>query len=197
MERVLLIVMALGYLFLQVVWFVMDSRSIKKKVKFHFLLQGNTMSRIIALELTLFIILKYFYPDWDLFFQSDFKFPNYLFMFAGFLLYSFGLILCVWARWTMKDSWTPAEETHIHHKKKLLTTGPFSFTRNPIYLGLILIYLGFFTAMKSYFIITVIFIAFFFYKKALNEEKILEKDFGEQYLKYKSRVNRFLWSNVN
>jgi len=184
--------MTLGYFFLQAFWYFMDSRPTSEKVRFYFLLQGNVCSRIICFGLALFVIIKLIRPSWIFSVRFDSIALNNILSIKGVLLYSVGLFLCVWARTMMRDAWTPAEEKSIKHNKQLITWGPFRFTRNPIYLGLLLIYFGFFISMRSYLIIIVPFVAWFFYNKTLEEEKILEKDFGNDFLKYKSKVRRFI-----
>jgi len=192
MEKVLLLIMTLGYFFLQLFWFFMDSRSVKEKVRFYILLKGNVCSRIISFGLALFILIKFISPSWMFSVHFNSVALNTFLSVGGVSLYSIGMILCVWARLAMYDAWTPAEEKSIKHKRDLITHGPFSFIRNPIYLGLLMIYLGFFIAMRSYLIVMVLFIVWFFYKKALEEEKTLEKNFGSDYIKYKSKVRRFI-----
>ena len=192
MEILLLIGMGFGYFLLQVFWFSMDTRPMKEKVKFYLLFKGSFSLRIIVIYTVLFLLMKFINPDWSLSTQVSSVSLYWVFTIGGLLLYLLGTAICVWARITMKDIWTPAEQTSIKHRKKLLTKGPFSFTRNPIYLGLILINLGFFIALKSYLVVVVLFIVLFLDKKAVEEEKIMEKDFGSDYLKYKSSVPRFL-----
>ena len=192
MEKILLLIMTLGYFFLQMFWFFMDRRSAKQKVRFYILLQGNVCSRIISFGLALFILIKFISPSWMFSIYFNSLALSTLLSIGGVLLYSIGLVLCVWARLAMYDAWTPAEEKSIKHKRELITHGPFSFTRNPIYLGLLMVYSGFFIAMKSYLIIMVLFVAWFFYKKALEEERTLKKDFGSDYIKYQSKVRRFI-----
>ncbi len=184
--------MTLGYFFLQVFWFFMDGRSIKEKIKFHVFLQGNVCSKIIIFGLGIFLFIKYIDPNWMFSLQSDSKLLNVISSTGGALLYLVGLILCVWARITMQSVWTPAEDKAVKHKKELITWGPFSYSRNPIYLGLLLIYSGFFISLKSYLIVIVLFISWFFYKKVLEEERILEKDFGHKFIEYKSKIRRFI-----
>ncbi len=100
--------------------------------------------------------------------------------------------MCIWARIAMHGAWTPAEDKSAKHKRVLIVSGPFAFTRNPIYLGLLLIYSGFFISLKSYLIVIVLFIGLFFHKKILDEERKLGEDFGSDYLKYKSKVRRYI-----
>lgn len=78
--------------------------------------------------------------------------------------------------------------------QKLITHGLFSYSRNPIYVGLMLICLG--TALLlgslSTFIILVIEWFIFNFIMIPPEEKILEKTFGEAYSEYKRKVRRWL-----
>jgi protein-S-isoprenylcysteine O-methyltransferase Ste14 len=170
----------------------MDTRSMKDKLRFYLMFKDSFSLRIIGIYLAIFILMKFINPNWSLSMQVSSSSLDGLLSFGGLFIYLLGMTFCVWARITMKDTWTPAEQTSIIHRKKLLTTGPFSFTRNPIYLGLILINLGFFVALKSYLIVVVLFVGLYLNKKATNEEKILERDFGSEYLRYKSKVRRFV-----
>lgn len=109
---------------------------------------------------------------------------------AGIVMYISGTILALWARFTMNNSWgIPAE--HSAKQDTLITTGPFQLTRNPIYIGFLLIYFGFALAIGSWLVVLRIPLLIYFYKSAKIEEKILAKKFGSKYLSYKSKVPRF------
>jgi len=76
----------------------------------------------------------------------------------------------------------------------LIINGPFRFTRNPMYIGMVAILLGeamlfgslltFIGPIAFYLIISWIFIPF--------EEGSLEGTFGQEYLDYKKKVRRWL-----
>jgi protein-S-isoprenylcysteine O-methyltransferase Ste14 len=76
----------------------------------------------------------------------------------------------------------------------LVTSGPFSFTRNPIYLANTLLMVG--VAMISgiaWFILLAVIAAFITQKLAIErEEKHLEARFGKKYFDYKKRVRRWV-----
>lgn len=78
----------------------------------------------------------------------------------------------------------------------LVTQGPFSVIRNPLYAGNILIYLGIGIMSYSFFpylqIIAVCFFIFQYYAIILNEEEYLRNQFGEKYTLYCQAVKRFL-----
>lgn len=75
----------------------------------------------------------------------------------------------------------------------LIVSGPYKYTRNPVYLGMILMVVGVELLLGSLivFIFPVIFM-FVLNKIIDGEEKILEKIFGEEYLKYKNKVGRWV-----
>jgi protein-S-isoprenylcysteine O-methyltransferase Ste14 len=77
---------------------------------------------------------------------------------------------------------------------KLVISGPYRITRNPMYLGLELVLLGFFFLTKSLFFLIPP-IAFFFLINFLQipfEENLLTERFGRGYVEYCQRVRRWL-----
>lgn len=76
---------------------------------------------------------------------------------------------------------------------KLVTSGIYSKTRNPTYLGFTFIIIGISIASLAVlsFIWVIISIVTFYYV-AKKEEKDLERNFGENYLKYKNSVPLFI-----
>ena len=75
--------------------------------------------------------------------------------------------------------------------KKLVTTGPYKFSRNPMVFGALslyagtIIFLNSITASIAWVILLILVIIFL--KK--SEEKRLLRDFGEEYLEYKKKVS--------
>lgn len=79
----------------------------------------------------------------------------------------------------------------------LLSRGPYRYTRNPMYLGTITIWLGWtiFYGSTAVLIALIILSVFFQFMLAPTEERLLEKKFGDQYRKYKGQVPR--WFRVS
>ena len=77
---------------------------------------------------------------------------------------------------------------------EIVTSGPYRFSRNPIYLGFVCLLIGFPLIFKSYWglILSPIFIILMNTLVIQHEETYLEKKFGEVYINYKSRVRRWL-----
>ena len=82
----------------------------------------------------------------------------------------------------------------IKPTRKLVTTGIHGWTRNPIYLGMLLIYGGIGVAARSpWILILTLPLAFTIrYGVVAREESYLERRFGDAYREYKARVRRWL-----
>jgi protein-S-isoprenylcysteine O-methyltransferase Ste14 len=78
------------------------------------------------------------------------------------------------------------------HASALFTKGMFGLSRNPLYLGNILIYTGVFMLHGAYevFIIGTLLFIFIYTTIILSEETYLSKTFGADYAAYKARVPR-------
>ena len=75
--------------------------------------------------------------------------------------------------------------------KKLVISGPYRFTRNPMVFGAFSLYIAVAVSLNSILCLACLLILFFlasFYLKA-SEEKRMLRDFGEDYLKYKKEVS--------
>lgn len=79
---------------------------------------------------------------------------------------------------------------------ELVIDGPYRFVRNPIYLGNMLIYLGFAVLSNVFFplfpVVTLVFFTFVYNLITCYEENELQTKFGRSYEEYLLRVRRFL-----
>ncbi len=89
----------------------------------------------------------------------------------------------------VKTTVKPFEESSY-----LITEGLFKYSRHPMYLGMVLALLGLFILLGSIapLIAIPIFIWVITKKFLLIEEKALEEKFGEEYIKYKTNVRRWI-----
>ena len=79
-----------------------------------------------------------------------------------------------------------------HDPPGLVDSGVYSWVRHPMYLGTLLLCLGFFFAVPSLLSLAV-WIAFFmlYDRMAAYEEKDLTRSLGEEYTAYKKRVPKW------
>lgn len=77
---------------------------------------------------------------------------------------------------------------------ELFQKGPYKFTRNPIYLAMMLFGAGFGIATSNVWIIITTAVAgiIIHFLAILPEEEYLERKFGEEYAAYKARVRRWI-----
>lgn len=108
------------------------------------------------------------------------------------MLISAGMGVFLWAAKLLHKHKTTL---HPRHKpKKLITHGPYRFSRNPIYLGFLMISLGtvlLFANVLAFAgpIIFLVFINMFFIP---YEETMLTKAFGKTYKSYTKKTRRWV-----
>jgi protein-S-isoprenylcysteine O-methyltransferase Ste14 len=76
----------------------------------------------------------------------------------------------------------------------LVVEGPFKFTRNPLYLSLTLLYTGISILVNALWTMLLLPVVLLVMRKGVidREERYLERKFGEQYLRYKASVRRWI-----
>ena len=82
---------------------------------------------------------------------------------------------------------------HVHKNESLATSGPYAYTRNPLYLGSVLMGLGFAMAARSWWLGGALVVMFFavYVPVILDEETFLRQKFPE-FDEYTRRVPRML-----
>ena len=109
-----------------------------------------------------------------------------VFMIVGLILIHLSLLWISVAQYQMSNSWRIGIDEN--NKTELITKGLFSYSRNPIFLGMIISVTGiffilpnaitFFLMLSTYIVIQI---------QIRLEEKFLEKQHGQEYLSYKPK----------
>jgi protein-S-isoprenylcysteine O-methyltransferase Ste14 len=117
------------------------------------------------------------------------SFPWTLF---GILAMIAGIALTLTGAFTIKRHGTTIKPFEV--SSRLVQTGVFSFTRNPIYLGLIafLVGLALLLGTLSPFGICIAFALLLHYRFVRMEERMLAERFGAEWQQYGTRVRRWL-----
>ena len=89
---------------------------------------------------------------------------------------------------TTVDPMDPSKASH------LVTSGIFRFTRNPIYVGMLLLLIGWAVGLgtASPWLVPPIFVLVMTLAQIIPEERALEALFGDHYLAYRGRVPRWI-----
>jgi protein-S-isoprenylcysteine O-methyltransferase Ste14 len=110
----------------------------------------------------------------------------------GAAVFAAGLALGIWAVVTIRKAGSRVETTQP--TTTIISHGPYGFTRNPIYVAMLLNLTGLATGFNSLWILAAM-VPFYFIVRCgviAREEAYLERKFGAVYLGYKSRVRRWI-----
>lgn len=110
----------------------------------------------------------------------------------GVVLMVMGLTVAGVGRLQFKRSDTTVKP--FQESSALVTGGVFSFTRNPMYLGMVFLLTGLAILMGSLtpFLVIPIFAWLIHHRFILREERHLTDQFGQKYIDYTLRVRRWL-----
>lgn len=111
---------------------------------------------------------------------------------SGCIITSVGVLIFIISVTQMKDNWRAGVQRE--DKTNLVTTGIYSISRNPAFLGFDLMYIGIlFTFFNWYLCFATSFVLVFFHLQIVNvEEDFLLEAFGQEYIEYKNKVCRYL-----
>jgi len=108
----------------------------------------------------------------------------------GLAVFLLGLALAVWARIYLGRNWgMPMSEKA---DPELVTTGPYSVIRHPIYSGIILALAGTTIAVSLYWLIAVVVLGAYFIYSAVMEERHMAEVFPDAYPRYKQSTKMLI-----
>jgi protein-S-isoprenylcysteine O-methyltransferase Ste14 len=111
----------------------------------------------------------------------------------GFVLMAIAIIIDAWSLALFFMHRTTPHPLKPEETSKLVTGGMYQFTRNPMYLGLLLLLAGFAVYLGSLMPLAMLplFVVLLTNRQILHEERVLEEKFGEEYRTYRERVRRW------
>jgi protein-S-isoprenylcysteine O-methyltransferase Ste14 len=123
--------------------------------------------------------------------------PRGLTRIVGLPLIGGGVLLGGWTYRTMRRADTPITgEPFVPGKptSSLVTDGPFRYTRNPGYLAGAMVYAGVASLANALWVFLLLPVVLLTMQRTAieREERYLEGKFGEEYLRYKVRVRRWI-----
>ena len=104
----------------------------------------------------------------------------------GLPLFIAGIGICAW-------SVIEAKEMNVTSPNRLLKSGPYARSRNPMYVGWMFICISITFVINSVWIIALLpmVIIYIHFLEIRNEERILEEQFGDEYHQYRRHVRRY------
>ncbi len=185
--------MLLIYLAVFVVYLALKSVIFYKKFSINPFAFSQGSFREKVQWLGLFFILVIFGIFISLFYMNIFGpvFENIILDVFGYVILLKGFILFVVSHAQMGKSWRMGNDKKT--KTKLVTSGLFKISRNPVYLSLLAQALGITILLLNITTIIIFILLLINFNLVIkNEEKFLEKKFGKEYIAYKKRVRRFI-----
>lgn len=117
--------------------------------------------------------------------------PTFCKIIFGSVIALIGEIIRIWSMGYLGGS----SRTRTVGGEFLVMSGPYAYTRNPLYLGNLLLSVGLLICFWAFmpYLISILLLLFFiqYYAIIRVEEEFLEKKFSEAYLSYKNRVPAF------
>ena len=113
-------------------------------------------------------------------------------LYAGVILSIAALALGLWAVITLRRAGTNVDPRKT--STAMVAAGPFGFTRNPIYVGFTLLFLGITLALNCWWGLALLVPTLVVMHVGVirREEYYLEKKFAADYLRYKYNVSRYV-----
>lgn len=111
---------------------------------------------------------------------------------AGAVLFCAGAVIAGWGQMLFRRAHTTTVPGQT--SSSLVTCGPYRITRNPMYLGLVLAYLGEAGMLRQLWpvVILPLIVAYVNWVVIPLEETRLREAFGARYEEYRSRVRRWI-----
>jgi protein-S-isoprenylcysteine O-methyltransferase Ste14 len=110
---------------------------------------------------------------------------------TGVVICLAGLCVLLWSLISFGRSFRVGIDAQ--HPDKLITTGVFAFSRNPIYVAFALILLGQFLIFSNWILLIYLFAGIWlFHRQVLREEDYLKQHYGREYADYCKRVRRYV-----
>ena len=116
------------------------------------------------------------------------------FTILSYVSYFAGLSILILAVLLFRKQNTTVNPVKIDNASSLVTSGVFKFSRNPMYLGMVMILFGLalmFNLVGGIFFV-LLFMIYITKFQIRPEEEVMERLFGEDFIKYKHKVRMWL-----
>ncbi|TRX36137.1 isoprenylcysteine carboxylmethyltransferase family protein [Flavobacterium sp. ZT3R18] len=200
MEQSLRIILPTYFILYFVIAFVAKSIMVAKRIGKNPLVLPNDDSaygligyyfKLTMIFMFVYVLLYAFAPTIYNYCLPISQIDNTTLKYVGLGLLVFALLWTVIAQGNMKDSWRIGIDTEV--KTELIMTGLFSYSRNPIFFGMIISLVGLFLITPNaltgvFFVLGYVLIQI----QIRLEEEFLTNQHGHNYLTYMQKVRRLI-----
>jgi len=112
---------------------------------------------------------------------------------VGFVLIVLGILIVVGPVAAFSRAATTIKP--FKDSSSLVATGMYRYTRNPMYVGMVLVLIGIAVRLGDLtpFVMPILFVPILTARVIKHEEEMLEERFGDEYREFRQTVPRWLW----
>ncbi|WP_346856878.1 methyltransferase [uncultured Draconibacterium sp.] len=148
--------------------------------------------KLISFMAFVTVLINAFIPEVMNYFNTVEYLQTNILYWLGFSLLYFSFIWIYIAQRNMDDEWRIGIDNK--NKVKLITKGLFRISRNPIFFGIILMFVGLFLIIPNTITAIILFTGIIVIQIQVRlEEEFLLKELGEEYWNYRKKVKRWLF----
>ncbi|MCB0519868.1 MAG: isoprenylcysteine carboxylmethyltransferase family protein [Lewinellaceae bacterium] len=146
--------------------------------------------RWLFLMVLVALLVNALVPSWKPYLLPAYFLDIVFVKWVGLILLHLSLLMIIIAQYQMNRSWRVGFDEK--QKTELITTGAFRFSRNPIFLGMLMTMAGLFLVLPNALTFAVMLLAYVVLQVQVRlEEVYLRQAHGEDYLEYGRRVGRW------
>ena len=147
--------------------------------------------KLTLIAMFMYVLAFAFFSNWQEKFLPIISLNILILKYSGIGLLSIAFIWTIIAQGNMKNSWRIGIDTET--KTELITSGLFEYSRNPIFLGMIISLLGLFLTTPNALTGLFLILGYVLIQIQIRlEEEFLTKEHGQKYLDYKQKVRRLV-----
>lgn len=151
---------------------------------------GKVFTIISYLELIVVGIYA-FKDEWHEYLLPFWYLENEVVIKVGWAFLFLSLVVVWIAQTQMANSWRIGIDEK--NKTKLVTSGFFSISRNPIFLGIMIANVGLFMVIPNAFTLLIVSLSTISINTQIRlEEEFLQREFGKEYVEYMEKVRRWI-----
>lgn len=144
---------------------------------------------LVAIILDGYLLARPVYPQLDIILHSQ---PSG-YSSIGIIIMALGIVLAVLSQVDMGKAWRIGVPPAKEETQQLVTNGLYTFSRNPIYLGIMLFLAGSLIALPGPITLTSFAVTALLVQSIIKrEEAFMQQSFGDEYSNYCQRVRRWL-----
>jgi protein-S-isoprenylcysteine O-methyltransferase Ste14 len=110
---------------------------------------------------------------------------------TGLVLFTIGLAIAILGRVQLGNNWLDIETAAVKQNQAVVSKGVYSYVRHPIYVGDLILLIGFELALNSWLVMAALVLVPVVLRQAVREERVLLKQLPD-YNRYCQRTKRFI-----